>query len=120
MNKQRKGQASEFTPGFLLGSVLLIFLLFCVVLLCVLRSEFRVVMSVTIACLIYVIYACLSIAVSNTYHAVFLFCFSSSCVPYAYVASFSELFICDCPFGTLLFTYKILHRKIKIEQREPH
>jgi hypothetical protein len=33
------------------------------------------------------------------YCVVFLFCFSSSCVPY--IASFSGLSICDCPFGIL-------------------
>jgi hypothetical protein len=69
-----------------------------------LRSAFRVVMSVTIsACsvrlylqlfvgdvyLIYVICVCLRIVVSNIYCVVFLFCFSSSCVPS--VASFSGL-----------------------------
>ena len=30
---------------------------------------------------------------------VFLFCFSSSCIPY--VTSFSGLPVCDCPFGIL-------------------
>jgi hypothetical protein len=35
----------------------------------------------------------------NTYCVVFLFCFSSTCVPYA--ASFSWLSISDCPFGIL-------------------
>jgi len=39
------------------------------------------------------------IVVSNTYCVVFLFCFSSSCVPY--VASFSGLSIFDWPFGIL-------------------
>jgi hypothetical protein len=39
------------------------------------------------------------IVVSNTYCVVFLFCLSSSCV--LYVASFSGLFIFDCPFGVL-------------------
>jgi len=34
---------------------------------------------------------CLCIVMSNTYHVVFLFCFSLSCVPY--VASFSGLSI---------------------------
>ena len=44
------------------------------------------------------------LVVSNTYSVVFLFCLSSSCVPY--VASFSGLSICNCPFGNLvrLFT----------------
>ena len=49
--------------------------------------------------LLYVICVCLRIMVSNTYRVVFLFCFSSSCVPC--VASFSELSIFDCPFGIL-------------------
>jgi hypothetical protein len=40
---------------------------------------------------------CLCIMVSNTYRVVFLFCFSSSCLPY--VASFSELSIFDCVLG---------------------
>ena len=82
------------------------------------------------SCLIYFIYVCLCIVVSNTYCVVFLFCLSSfcvlcvevsniycvvficfvclplvSCVPN--VASFSGLFILDCPFGFLqrLFTW---------------
>jgi hypothetical protein len=42
---------------------------------------------------------CLRIVVSKTYFVVFLFCFSSSCVPY--VASFSGLSILDCPFSIL-------------------
>ena len=41
----------------------------------------------------------LRIVVSNTCCVMFMFCFSSSCVPY--VASFSGLSICDCPFGIL-------------------
>ena len=47
-------------------------------------------------CLIYIIYVCFGIMVSKTCCVVFLFCFSSSCVPY--VASFSGLSIFDCPF----------------------
>jgi hypothetical protein len=67
---------------------------------------------------------CLRIVVSNTYCVLFLFCFSSSCVPY--VVSFSGLFlfcfssscvscvvsfsgwsIFDCPFRfSLTFVYK--------------
>jgi len=46
-------------------------------------------------CLIYVICVCWRMVVSNTYCVVFLFCFSSSCVPY--VASFSGLSIVDYP-----------------------
>ena len=48
---------------------------------------------------IHVICVCLCIVVSSTYCVVFLLCLSSSCVPY--VASFSGLYIFDCPFGIL-------------------
>jgi len=44
-------------------------------------------------------YIVLHIVVSNIYCLVFLFCFSSLCVPY--VATFSELSIFDCPFGII-------------------
>jgi hypothetical protein len=47
----------------------------------------------------YVIYGWLCIVVFNTYFVVFLFCFSTTCVPY--VASFSGLSIVYCPFGVL-------------------
>jgi hypothetical protein len=65
-----------------------------------LRSEFSVVMSVAISayngvrfvftsscllegsCLGYVFCVCLRIVMSNTYCVVFLFCFSSFCVPF--------------------------------------
>jgi hypothetical protein len=95
---------------FLMASMLLIFLVFCVVLLCVfmflvqcsdVRYDFRIptmfgsslspVACRGCSCFIYVICGWLRIVVSNTYFAVFLYCFSSSCVPYA--ASFSALFI---------------------------
>ena len=73
------------------------------------RSEFRVVLSVTISqknddrfvfttsclhagsCLIYVICMCLRILLSNTYCFVFLLCFSSPCAPYIPLSL-------DCPF----------------------
>ena len=45
---------------------------------------------------IYVIYVCLRLVVSNAYCVVFLLCFSSSCVPD--VASFSGLSFFYCPF----------------------
>ena len=65
-------RAHEFTPGFMVGSVLLIFLVFFVLSYYEsLRSEFLVVM--------HTICVCLRIVVSNTYCVVFLFCFSSSC-----------------------------------------
>jgi hypothetical protein len=103
---------------FLMASMLLIFLVFCVVLLCVfmflvqcsdVRYDFRIptmfgsslspVACRGCSCLVYVICGWLRIVVSNTYFAVFLYCFSSSCV--AYAASFSALFIC------LLFRYSL-------------
>ena len=49
--------------------------------------------------LFYNISLCLRLVVSNTYCVVFLLCLSSSCVPY--VAGFSGLSICYCPFGIL-------------------
>ncbi len=49
--------------------------------------------------IIYIIFVCIHVVVSNIYCVVSLFCLSSSCVPY--VASFSGLFIFDCPFGIL-------------------
>jgi hypothetical protein len=52
-----------------------------------------------ISCIVYGICVCLRIVVSDTYCVVFVYCFSSSCVPYA--ASFSGLFIFGCPFGIL-------------------
>ena len=51
------------------------------------------------SCLIYVMCVCLHIVVSNTYYVVFLFCFSSSCVPY--FASFSGLSFFECQFGII-------------------
>ena len=47
------------------------------------------------SCLTYVLCVCLHSVVSNTYCVVFLFCFSSSCVPY--VASFSRFPILIVP-----------------------
>ena len=52
------------------------------------------------ACLVCVICVYLRVVVSNTCNVVFLFCLSSSGVPY--VASFSELSLLDCPFGIFL------------------
>ena len=91
-------------PRFLVD-VLLICLAFCGVLLCF--FTFCVVMSVAIStssdvlclppavcrmfvwCLIYVICGCLCIVVSNAYCVVFLFCLSSSCIPYVAPSGFS-------------------------------
>ena len=50
-------------------------------------------------CLVYVVYVCLRMVVSNIYFVVFLLCLSSFCAPYA--ASFSGLSIFDCPFDIL-------------------
>ena len=87
----------------------------CGVLLCVLSIAFCVVLSVAITKVMWFVFTsrccrrahilftwfavCFHIVVSNTYCVVYWFCFSSSCVPY--VASFSELSVCDCPFGIL-------------------
>ena len=104
------------SPGFFVGSVLLIFLVFCVVLLCVftfwvpccdvrfrIKNYVRFVFTSSClydgSCLIYVLCVCLRIVVSNTYCLVFLFWFSSSCVPY--VVSFSGLSFFDCHLGIL-------------------
>ena len=48
------------------------------------------------------LFICLHLVVSNIYCVVFLFYFSSSCVPY--VAKFSGLSIIGCPFG-ILYVY---------------
>ena len=96
---------------FLVGSVLFIFLGFCVVLLCILML--RVVMSAWKRCamslppvvcrrtcvlfMLFVFY--FRKVVSNTYCVMFLFCFSSSCIPY--VVSFSGMSISYCVFGIL-------------------
>ena len=99
------------------GSVLLIFLVLCVVLLCIftfwvpccdVRYDFRintmvrfVVCSPEDSCPVYIIsvlFTYIVLVVSNTYCVVFLYCFSSYCVPY-YVASFTGLSIFDCTFG---------------------
>ena len=104
-------------------SVLLIFLVFlcCVftfqVPCCDVRYDFRidmifdsslppVVCGRLVSCLRYF---CLCIVVSNTYCVVFLFCSSSSCVPY--VVSFSGLSIFDCLFRILYRLYIISIKK---------
>ena len=115
------------TPGLLVGSVLLTFLIFFsspIICLYVLSStlwyplrfphenDVRFVLTSNClyenSCLIYLICVCLRIVVSKTYCVVFLFCLSSSCLPY--VARFSGLSIFDCPFGILshLFTQTYL------------
>ena len=108
------------------SKIIIIFMFQLFVLSCYvsLRSEFRVVMSVTDfpittmfgssfppvifrrahGCLIYVICVCLRIVVSTKYCVVFLLYFSSSCLPY--VASFSGLSNFDYPFDIL---QRLLH-----------
>jgi hypothetical protein len=71
-----------------------------------LRSEFRVVMSVTIFCSsvggrIYVICVCLSIVVSNTYCVLFLFVFLRLVYPMLPVSQVSPFMI------SLTFNYSI-------------
>ena len=53
------------------------------------------------SCPVYVVCVCLRIAVSNVCCVVFLFCFSTSCVPY--IASFSGMSIFDLCSLTLVF-----------------
>ena len=105
--------APEFTARLFSGVFVAQFLVLCVVLLCVLTfyvpcCEIRYVFRIKtmFGCLCvggsltnYDICVYLHIMVSNTYCVVFLFCFSSSCVPY--VVSFPELSISDFPFGIL-------------------
>jgi hypothetical protein len=66
---------------------------------CVLHRYIKNTTEVYSQFLICVICVCLRIVVSNIYCVEFLFCFSSSYVPY--VASFSRLSFFDCPFGIL-------------------
>jgi hypothetical protein len=73
--------------------VLFIFLVYCVVLLCIITfsvpcCDVHYALP-PVVCRIYVVCVCLGIVVSNTSCVVFLFCFSSFCVPY--VTSFSVL-----------------------------
>ena len=51
------------------------------------------------SCLIYVIYVCLRIFMSNTYCALFFVCLSSSCVLSSQCCHFSGLYILDCLYG---------------------
>jgi len=91
------------------------FLVFCVALLCVfafwvpccdVRYDFRIKtmfdssLPAVVCSSAHVLFTLFVFAyVSNTYCVVFLFSFSSSCVPY--VANFSRLSISDRPFGIL-------------------
>ena len=80
------------SPVFSVGSVLLIFLDLCVVLL---RSEFRIVMSITISGSFLPPVICKKALVLFTVLVCILVCFSSSCVPY--VASSSGLSFVSLP-----------------------
>jgi hypothetical protein len=101
---------------FLIVLVFRLFLSYYVYLHSELRGVMSVAKSVYKRCLVrlyfqlfvgehmsYLRYLCmfvyLRIVVSNTYCVVFLFCFSSSCVPY--VAMCSGLSSLDCPCGNL-------------------
>ena len=72
--------------------------------------RFYLQLSVGGSRLIYVIRVCLHIVVSNTYCVVFLFCFSSSCVPY--VVSISGLSI--LVFSNVYLVIKNIIRSIII------
>ena len=89
---------------FLCWSIMCLYVLSSV-LWCPLRFPYKndVRFVFTSSCL-YVICVCLHRVVSNTCCVVFLFCLSSSYVPY--VASFSGLSIFDYPFG-LTFNWKM-------------
>ena len=108
--------APEVVPGFCCGVHVAQSVSFVLSYYVSLRSVFRVVMSVTIStkkgcsvlfvppvgCRELISYlrhvcVCLRIMLFNIFCVAFLFCFSSSCVPY--VGSFSRLSIVDCLFG---------------------
>jgi hypothetical protein len=104
--KNINSRATECTPDFLVGSVLLIFLIFCVVLLCVftfwvpccgVRYNFRIKTMFGSSLP--------SVVLSTLF--VFLFYLPLSCVPY--LASFSGFSISECPFGIryCLFIYNL-------------
>ena len=62
----------------------------------------------------YVVCVCLRVVVCNTCCVVFLFCFSSSCVPY--VASYSELSFFLLPHRySLTFIYRISYNFATME-----
>jgi hypothetical protein len=110
-------RAPQFIPGFLVSSVLLIILVFYAVLLCVftfgvpccdVRYDFRIQWcsvrlfpSRRAHCLIYVIFVCLRIMVSNTFCVLFLICLSSSCCKFLWIdhvwrsLRYYITFICD-------------------------
>ena len=85
-------QAPEFTPGFFLCVCVLSSILWCP-LRFPHKHDVRFVFASSClwegACLVCVVFICFRVVVSGTCCVVFLFCFSSSCLPY--VASFSGL-----------------------------
>ena len=108
----------KITRGVLMGSVLLILLVCCAVMLCVftfwvpccfvpyvfhIQNIFGWSLPPVVwrrsSCLIYIICVCSPIVMCNTYCIVLLFCLSSCCVPY--VTSFSGLSIFDCPVSII-------------------
>ena len=118
-----RSRAPEFTPGFWWGPCCSLFLVF---LCCLIRRffflgsflwsplQFRVKKRYSFflppVCrgasrLIYVIWVCLCIVVANIYVFVFLFCLSSSCVPF--VAGFFGLSIVHWP--SVLSNFYYLH-----------
>jgi hypothetical protein len=66
---------------------------------CSVRLSFQLFVGGLMFCLCYLCCLYILVLLSNAYCVVFLFCFSSSGVPY--VASFFGLSIFDCPFGFL-------------------
>ena len=94
------------SPRFF-GGVRVVHLFILFVLWCPLRfpfknSDVRFVLPAVVcrrAHVLFTLFVFVCVLMSTTYCVVFLFCFSSSCVPY--VASFSGLPIFDCPFSIL-------------------
>jgi len=114
--REHRSSPPEFTPGVLVGSMLVVFLVFCVVLLFVFtfcddrycfriqRCSVRLYLQLFGGGLMsYLRYLCFTCALLCPTHIVLCFCFFvfffASCAPY--VASFSGLSISDCPFGIL-------------------
>ena len=113
---------SEFTPGFFGGSVLLIFLVFCVVLLrvftfwvscCDVRYDYRIKTMLIVLCgrarVIYVICVCLRIVVSNTYCVVFFFVLCTLCCQFLWIILFRLSLRYSLTFITN--TKKLVHKR---------
>jgi hypothetical protein len=111
-----EARAPEFIPGFLVGSVLLIFVFFCVVLIFVFMFRvpcYNVCCDIRIktmfdsylppvVCVFSTLFVSVSMWLCST-HIVLCFWFvwlrSVFCVPS--VPGFSGLFISECPFGII-------------------